>query len=87
MRQYQAAGFIQKRLDYIFVSSMVQDSDTQMEIFARLLSNHSPFFFFLETRMAEAAGKWFMEFDNSLIVNNNFVTRIKIPSADTWLKL
>ena len=37
--------------------------------------------------MAEAAGKWFMEFDNSLIVNNNFVTRIKIPSADTWLKL
>ena len=44
-------------------------------------------FFFLETRMAEAAGKWFMEFDNSLIVNSNFVTRIKIPSADTWLKL
>ena len=37
--------------------------------------------------MAEAAGKWFMEFDNSLIANSNIVTKIKNPSADAWLKL
>ena len=41
-RQKHASGFIQRRLDYFFVSNSLQDAITHADFFAALSTDHSP---------------------------------------------
>ena len=45
-RQKHHSGFLQRRLDYFFVSNTLQESIKDTEILPALSSDHSPIFFF-----------------------------------------
>ena len=46
--QSQASGFIQRRLDYFFVSNTLQDFVKKTDVFASFSTDHSPIFFSFE---------------------------------------
>ena len=72
-RQKHFSGFIQRRLDYIFVSQNLQERTRNVDI----LSDHSPVFCSLanSTEFRKGPGIW--KFNNSLIFDRNFVKEMK----------
>ena len=56
-RQHHATGFIQRRLDYFFISNQLQDTVIKTDILATFTSDHSPLIFTLSTNQDEGRGK------------------------------
>ena len=63
-RQHHATGFIQRRLDYFFISNQLQDTVIKTDILATFTSDHSPLIFTLSTNQDEGRGKGY---GNSII--------------------
>ena len=76
-RQKHFTGIIQRRLDYIFVSNVLQESVKKTEILNALSSDHSPVFcsFVNNDIFARGSGVW--KFNNSLLLNTEFVKKLK----------
>ena len=73
-------GFIQSRLDYIFISNNIQYSISKMEkvrILASFCSHHSPISCILESFSKIQLGKNFWKFSSSLINVEKYVTQMK----------
>ena len=76
-RQKHFTGIIQRRLDYMFVSNVLQESVKKTEILNALSSDHSPVFcsFVNNDIFARGSGVW--KFNNSLLLNTEFVKKLK----------
>ena len=76
-RQTHVSGFIQRRLDYFFISNLLQDSVKKTDILASFSTDHSPIMFSLRQSKEESRGKGLWKFNSSLITNNNYVDQMK----------
>ena len=76
-RQKHFTGIIQRRLDYIFVSNVLQESVKKAEILNALSSDNYPVFcsFVNNDIFARGSGVW--KFNNSLLLNTEFVKKLK----------
>ena len=77
-RQKHITSIIQRRLDYIFVSNSLQESAKKAEILNALSSDHFPVFcsFVNNDTFARGSGVW--KFNNPLLLNTEFVKKLKI---------
>ena len=57
LRQQHISGFIQRRLDYFFVSNLLQESVNKTDVLAAFSTDHSPLLFSLDLRKDENSGK------------------------------
>ena len=71
------SGFIQQRLDYIFVSQNLQERTRNVDILNAVSTDHSPVFcsFVNSTEFHKGPAIW--KFSNSLIFDRNFVKEMK----------
>ena len=77
-RQKHFTGIIQRRLDYIFISSSLHESVKKTEILNVLSSDHSPVFCSFVNNDTFVRGSGFWKFNNSLLFNAEFVKKLKI---------
>ena len=76
-RQKHFTGIIQRRLDYIFVSNVLQESVKKTEILNALSSDHSPVFCSFVNNGIFARGSGIWKFNNSLLLNTEFIKKLK----------
>ena len=74
-----SSGFIQQRLDYIFISVTLQELVTTTEILTPVLTNHSPVIYSLSKENDYRRSKGFWKFKSSLTKDQNYITKIKKP--------
>ena len=75
--QKHSSGFIQHRLDYIFISNTFQELVTTTEILTTVSSDHSPALFYFLKGKECLRGKGFWKFNCSLTKDQNYITKIK----------
>ena len=77
------SGFIQQRLDYIFVSENLHERTRNVDILNAVSTDHSPVFcsFVNSTEFRKGPAIW--KFSNSLIFYRNFVKEMKCFIHDT----
>ena len=63
--------------DYSFISNTLQESIKDTEILPALSSDHSPILFSLVSTEPASEGKRLWKFKNSLLLNEEFVTKIR----------
>ena len=85
--QKHFTGIIQRRLYYIFISNSLQESVKKTDILNALSSDHSPVFcsFVNKDTFAHGSGVW--KFNNSLLLNTEFVKKLKINIENVKLNL
>ena len=76
-RQNHISGYIQRSLDYFFVSNKLQESIKNTDILASLSTDHSPISFTLRRSQITVKGKGLRIFNSSLTLNNEFVEKMK----------
>ena len=76
-RQKHFNGIIQLRLDYIFVSNSLQESVKKNRRSSVLSSNHSLAFCFFVNNDTFTRGSGVWKFNNSLLLNTDFVKKLK----------
>ena len=77
------SGYIQRRLDYIFVSNSIQEAIKSTDILAAFSTDHSPTFNSLSKSNEITKGKDLWKFNNSLISNEDYVKKkMKIHISD-----
>ena len=76
-RQKYASGFIQRRLDYFFISNSPQDVITHADFFAALSTDHSPVNISISKSKNCIHGHGFWKFNSSLLSDQNYVTKAK----------
>ena len=64
--QQHPSGFIQRRLDYIFVSNGFQEFVSTADILTPILTDHCPALFSLSKKKGNIRGKGFWKFNSSL---------------------
>ena len=86
-RQNHFSGFLQRRLDYIFVSNSLQESTKNVDILAALSSDHSPVFLNLTKCENIQKGNGFWKFNNSLLFHEEFKIMLKDHISNTIMLL
>ena len=76
-RQHNSTGFIQRRLDYFFVSNSLQESIQTTDTLPAFSADHSPITFSLCHFKEFPQGKGLWEFNKSLIKNENYSEQVK----------
>lgn len=76
-RQQHFSGLIQRRLDYIFLSLSFQELIQKSEFLNAFSTDHSPVFCSIEacSQFEKGSGLW--KFNNSLLLNEEFVAKLK----------
>ena len=72
-----SSGFVQHRLDYIFLSNTLPELVTTTEILTPISTDHSPVIFSLSKGNDCLRGKGFSKFSSSLTKDQNYITEIK----------
>ena len=85
-RQNHISGYIQRRLDYFFVSDKLQESINNTDILASLSTDHSPISVTVRRSQITAKGKGLWIFNSSLTLNKEFVEKMK-NHISTYLNL
>ena len=75
--QQHPSGFIQHRLDYIFISNTLQELVTTTEILTLIRTAHSPAIFSLSKANGCLRGKELWKFNSSLTKDLNYITEMK----------
>ena len=75
--QKYSSGFIQRRLDYIFILNTLQELVTTTEILTPILTDHSPVLFSLSKGNDCFRGKELWKFNSYLTKDQNYITEIK----------
>ena len=83
--QQHSSGFIQRRLDYFFISNGLQEFASTTDILTPISTDHSPVLFFLSQEKGNIRSIGFWKFNSSLIKDQNYINEIKdlIPNFDT----
>ena len=76
-KQKHASGFIQRRLDYFFISNSLQDLITHADAFAALSTDHSPVTISISKSKNVIHGQGFWKFNSSLLSDQNYFTKTK----------
>ena len=76
-RQKHFSGVIQRRLDYLFVSSNLQETISNVNIMNAFSTDHSPVFCSFMKGFQYVKGPGFWKFNNSLLSNTDFVVEMK----------
>ena len=76
-RQNHCTGFIQCRLDYIFISNSLQEFVNDTSILTSLSSDHSPIHLSLLKKNKQTKSNGFWKFNSSLIKDYIYVFEIK----------
>ena len=76
-RQNHISGYIQRRLDYIFVSNKLQESIKNTDTLAFFSTGHPPIYFTLRRLQIISKGKGLWIFNSSLTLNKEFVEKMK----------
>ena len=86
-RENHFSGFIQRCLDYIFISNSIQEYIDPTNILPALSTDHSPILipFCLENSQKKSAGFW--KFNNSLLLEENFTSNLEEFFKETKTKL
>ena len=71
------SGFIQRRLDLIFISNNIQEYLKKVSILPSFCSDHSPISCILESSSKIQLGKNVWKFNSSLINDEKYVTQMK----------
>ena len=71
------SGYMQRMLDYLFVSTKLQESINNTDILTSLSTDHSPISFTLKRSQIIAKGKGLWIFNSSLTLNKEFVEKMK----------
>ena len=66
-----------RRLDYIFITNVLQQQVSKIDILPSILSDHSPVVFSLVNDINEKRGRGYWKFNNLLLHENDFVTGVK----------
>ena len=72
-RQKHSAGFIQRRLDYMFISNSLQEFVNDIRILKSLSTDHSPVHLSLFKKHKQTKGNGFWKFSSSLIKDHMYV--------------
>ena len=75
--QQHATRFIQRRLDYFFISHQLQGTTKKTDILSAFTSDHSPLIFTWSTIQDKGRGKGLRKFNNSFALNSDFVDKMK----------
>ena len=75
--QKHSSGFIQRRLDYIFISNILQELVTTTEILTPISTDHSPIIFSLSKGNDCLRGKVFWKLNSSLTKDQDYLTEIR----------
>ena len=75
--QQHSSGFIQRRLDYIFIPNTLQKLVTTTEILTPISADHSPVILSLSKGNDFLRGKGFWKCNSSLTKDQNYITEIK----------
>ena len=76
-RQKYASSFIQRRLDYFFISNRLQDVIAHVNVFAALSTNHSLVTISISKTKNRIHGHGFWKFNSSLFSDQHFVGKTK----------
>ena len=76
--QNHISGYIQRRLDYFFVSNKLQESIKNTNILVSFSTDHCPISFTLRISQIVAKGKGLWIFNNSLTLNKEFFEKMKV---------
>ena len=75
--QKHSSGFTRRRLDYIFISNIIQELVTMTEILTPISTDHSPVIFSFSKGNDCLRGKVFWKLNSSLTKDQNYVTEIR----------
>ena len=75
--QKHFSGFIQRRLDYMFISNTLQEFVTMTEILTPISTDHSPALFSLSKEKGCFRGKGIWKFNSSLTKDQDYIIEIK----------
>ena len=81
--QNQVSGFIQRKLDYFFVSNTIQDFVKKTDVFASFSTDHSPIFFSFEKGSGSLRGRELWKFNKSLISDSKYIQSVKKHICET----
>ena len=76
-RQKHASAFIQRRLDYFFISNSLQDVITHADFYAALSTDQSPVTISISKNKNCIRGHGFWKFNSSLLSDQNYITKTK----------
>ena len=76
-RKNHFSGFIQRRLDYIFISNKLQESIHLTDILPAFSTDHSPVLISLKKSQDITLGKGFWKFNGSLVQDEDYVSQMK----------
>ena len=75
--QQHSSGFIQRRLDYFFISNGLQEFASTADILTPISIDHSPVLFSLSQEKRNTRIKGFCKFNSSLTEDQNYTNEIK----------
>ena len=76
-RQQHSSGYISRGLDYIFVSSVLQESVKDRDVFAAFSTDRSPIMFSLFSKSEGTRGKGLWKHNNSLCEKSTYINGMK----------
>ena len=76
-RQQHFSGFLQRRLDYIFISQNLQEIAKPTEILNAISTDHSPVLCSFQNLNQCQRGTGLWKFSNSLVCNEEYILRLK----------
>ena len=75
--QQHSPGFIQRRLDYFFISNGRQEFAAELDILTPISTDYSPVLFSLSKEKGNIRSKGFSKFNSPLFKNQNYINQIK----------
>ena len=75
--QQHSSGYIQRRLDYFFISNISQEYLKKPNVLAAFSTDHSPIMFSLFSKSEETGGKGLWKHNNSLCEKSTYIQTIK----------
>ena len=86
-RQSHQAGYLQRRLDYFFVSNSLQGNICETDIQVAFCTDHSPITLSLKPINNLPRGRSLWKFNNSLLQNDEYLRKMKTVIVETEQQL
>ena len=86
-RQSHQAGYLQRHLDYFFVSNSLQENICETDIQVAFCTDHSPITFSLKPINNLPRGRSLWKFNNSLLQNDEYLPKMKTVIVETEQQL
>ena len=75
--QQHSSGYIQRRIDYFFISNVLQECAKNPGDLAAFWTDHSPIMFSLFNKSEGTRGKGLWKHNNSLCEKSTYINRMK----------